>query len=678
MNSTGSGCYMIDSDFTIIGVNTVGQSIYPSLKIGEKCYKCLMNLNSPCGPCPITNQKIGPNLYLDPIRHIMETVEAMEIDTPEHGHCYAMTFGTVGVQASFAATLPTNSSELHDLALVKALTTDYYDVFSVRLSTGKITLYRHNKKPLDPESVYKKIIDYSSAIENYIVHHVHPDDQDEMREKSSLSYISGELRHRDSFELHYRVILRNEIHYFFRKIARIGDVDSFDDIVFGVGCEDELIHSKELNKLLAQNLSEIEIDSLTGLYTKEAFLIHGEELLKRYPDNAFDFCIMKIDNLGLINHQYGRLAGDKLLKMVGETLLTYMDDYTCLSYFGDGVYASFTQTAPTALRKERVMGFKQRLQEQSAIKNINYKWSVYVAPSRSLSVEEIIAKSQYALSTIRASAYQDYVEFEQSMIDRMDWEDTVEKRLETAIADHEFRLWYQPKYQIKTGKIAGAEALVRWYLPDGRMISPADFIPILERCGKISRLDEYVFREACRFLSMLQKKGLPPISVSVNLSRASMFSPNLAETYASIAAEYNVPSSCLPIEITESAAIRAVSLINLADRLIENGFKLHMDDFGSGYSSLSSLQVIPFECIKLDKTLIDFIGRDSNDALLKHTIAFARESGKTVIAEGVENYDQYSFLKFTGCDMIQGYYFSKPLSEDDFVKLLCSDTSFPK
>ena len=255
------------------------------------------------------------------------------------------------------------------------------------------------------------------------------------------------------------------------------------------------------------------------------------------------------------------------------------------------------------------------------------------------------------------------------MVERMRWEEEVKSGFDAALAAGEFIAWYQPKYSARTKQIAGAEALVRWR-HNGALVPPNRFIPVLEKSGQISRLDEEIFRRVCHLQASLRARGLPQLPISVNLSRASIFTRDVADLYTAITAEYGVDPKLVPIEITESAAIRAISIRRFADALIDRGFVLHMDDFGSGYSSLASLQVIPFQSIKLDKTLIDNIGRESSESLLKHTIAYARESGKVVIAEGVETAEQYLFLRAMGCDLIQGYYFSRPVEEAAYVSLL--------
>ena len=670
MSEISSGCYIIDEEYNVLHVNETAAEIYPQLKVGEKCYKNLLGLDEPCGPCPVCRGIKGPRTYTDPIRGISETVDAVEAELPGHGLCHMMVFSTVGQRADLAATLPTSANELRDLALISALAVDFSDVFSVEVRSGQATLYRHDSRPVDGTAVYCRSVSYADELKKYAERYVAADERELFLRQNDLDYICANLKNTEAMVTHCRVVINGEQHYYCRKIARAGEADSFEHIVVGVACEDEDVLARSRREELEKNLRQIEYDSLTGLYTREAFLLHGNSLLRKFPEQEFDFCVLKIENLGMINHQFGRETGNRILRLAGQLLKRYDDEMTCLAYMGDGMYASFTVTAPTPMRKAAVHAFRDEIIRCSYIKTLDLKWSVYVAPRRSQSVEEIIAKTNYALSTIRADSHEDYVEFDQAIVDRMQWEETVETNFDRVLAAEEFKVWYQPKYSVRTGQIVGAEALVRWQPKEGKTVTPDRFVPVLERCGKIDRLDEYVFCRVCALQQRLRAEGKGELPISVNLSRASMFSGGIAENYAGIAQQYAVPPHTVPIEITESAAVRAAAIEDFAGELIRNGFVLHMDDFGSGYSSLASLQVIPFECIKLDKTLVDNIGRDAGDNLLKHTIAFAKESGKKVIAEGVETYEQYTFLKIAGCDAIQGYYFSKPVEEAAFTELL--------
>ena len=179
-----------------------------------------------------------------------------------------------------------------------------------------------------------------------------------------------------------------------------------------------------------------------------------------------------------------------------------------------------------------------------------------------------------------------------------------------------------------------------------------------------------MFKKVCLYQKERQDAGKKIVPVSVNLSRGSLFRKDFVKNYIKTANKIGITPSLVPIEITESIALKSISFKAFAEALINEGFSLHMDDFGTGYSSLASLQILRFDMIKLDKSLIDFIGTPGGESLIKHTIAFAKESGMSVTAEGVETKAQLEFLQKIGCDYIQGYFFSPPVSKDDFEKLL--------
>lgn len=670
MSKVSSGCYIIDSEYNIVNANAPARALYPQLKVGKKCYSCLMGLNEPCGPCPVANGRKGPATYRDPIRNIAEIVDAVDVNIDGVGPCHALVFSTIEDEAEFAATLPTSAKGLKDLALVKALTADYYDVFSVKLSDGSMVLYRHNGLALDENSIYRQIVSYAQGTEDYINNHVLEEDREMMREHCRLDVLRAALAHSETVVIHYRVLWQGAVHHFCRKVVRVGNHDSFENIVIGVYCEDDEVKEREMKAALTQNLKKVEYNISTGLLTKEAFFLYGNKLMQDNPDKDFDFCILRLQHLGAINHQYGRLAGDRIVQMIGEMLRTHISDQNCIAYFGDGIYGSLTETTSTEYRTQAIHEFRDQVLERSNIKNLSLRWSLYKAVRHDLPIESIYSQVEYALSTVRSAMQQEYVEFDQEMLERLEWDQYVESSFKKALADGEFEAWYQPKFSARTKEIVGAEALVRWKRENGEIIPPNRFIPVLENTGLIKQLDEEIFRQACEMQRTLADQKLKEIDISVNLSRASIFTNDIASNYAAIAAAFHVTPRSIPIEITESAAIRAEMIGEFADSLIRKGFVLHMDDFGAGYSSLASLHAIPFESIKLDKSLVDFIGTTNGENLLKHTIAFAKESRMSVIAEGVEQVEQYYFLKIAGCDAIQGYYFSKPVSKDVFLEML--------
>lgn len=667
MNNESSGCYVIDTDYNVINMNAIAKKLYPQLEVGKKCYTCLMELEEPCGPCPVARGIKGPKTYTDPIRKISEVVDAVDIEIEGHGLCHALIFSTVDQNAEFAASLPTSADELKTLALIKALTVDYVDVLSANIKDDRVTMYRLNGKALQADQVYKDYYSYQNGLDNYISKYILEEDREKLRKEWSLESLTETLKHSESVIYHYPVMYNGEIHYYFRKIGRIGDADNFENIVVGVGCEDEEVKNQQKQIALQNTLRKVETNTVTGLLNKEAFLVYSDKLLENHSDTEYDLSLLRISNLDAISRQYGNLAKEKVLQNVGETLKNYEDDKKCIAYLGDDIFACFIESAVGDQLKTIIHNFESEVIDRSDIKNIALKWTFYKNVDKTMSAEEIYNRAEHVRTVIFANSNKDYVEFDQQMLERMEWDISVESNFQNALNNREFIINLQPKYSVHSQQIVGAEALVRWKTRDGEIIYPDKFIPVLENCGLISMLDEEVFRQVCELQKKLADEGYPLMPISVNLSRASLFVRDIPQIYADIAAHYQVNPKLIPIEITESAAVRATMIREFADSLIKKGFVLLMDDFGAGYSSLASLQTIPFEGIKIDKSLVDFIGKQSGESLLKHTIAFAKESGMYIVAEGVEDFEQFMFLKVAGCDVIQGYYFSKPVSVDTFL-----------
>lgn len=667
MENVSSGCYMIDEDYNVISVNDTAKKIYPQLEVGKKCYRCLSHIDEPCGPCPVHNRIKGPRTYRDPIRDIMESVDAVEIPIAGHGICHALVFSTVGNEAKIAATLPTNAEDLRDLAYIKAFTSDLLTVLLVDVNSEKCFVYRDNGVQENLEDIFHQTILYQEQFEAYVKEHVIEEDRSTVLENGNFDHIKQTLKKRESFVIHFRTMKDQKIHYYNTKIVRIGQADDFENFIIGIGCEDDSVAMmREMNEL-EKNLSLVEVDTLTHLYTKEAFRIYGEKMRHDNPDVDFDFCVLRVDDLTSLNIQYGITQVDRLLELIGQGLIDAKNEYTCLTYMGSGVFACYRKTMQYDERKNGCAQFAEMIKKKTNMRNLNMKWSVYVTPRKELTVDEIIEKTNYALSTIRANGNQDYVEFDQKMVDQMEEEKRIENIFETALKNHEISVWYQPKYDSHTKEIVGAEALARWKQKDGKMISPGQFIPILEKSGKIRKLDGYVFEEVCKMEMQLLEEG-DALPISVNLSRVSVYDDNVADAYYDIAMQYGNIIKYLPIEITESAAVSDVKIHKLAQEFTKYGFILHMDDFGAGFSTLAALETLPFTTLKLDKSLVDLIGKKDAEALLKHTVAYAKETGKGVVAEGVENKGQYDFLKQIGCDTIQGFYFARPMDENAFKK----------
>lgn len=246
----------------------------------------------------------------------------------------------------------------------------------------------------------------------------------------------------------------------------------------------------------------------------------------------------------------------------------------------------------------------------------------------------------------------------------------LEERFDFAISNHNFEIWYQPKYSASTKKIVGSEALVRWRETDGKLIPPGRFIPLFERDGYISRLDEYVFREVCRKQKYWLDKGFKVCPVSVNISRATIYGANVVDKYLGILDSFELPHEYIQLEVLESAISGKADIARILERFRLSGVHILMDDFGTGYSSLATLNMHCFDTLKLDKSLIDCIGEKDGETLLHYVIKMGRHLGLHITAEGVEYESQLSYLQEQNCDDIQGYLFSKPLHIMDYERLI--------
>lgn len=246
----------------------------------------------------------------------------------------------------------------------------------------------------------------------------------------------------------------------------------------------------------------------------------------------------------------------------------------------------------------------------------------------------------------------------------------LEEQIRGGIDRQEFRAWFQPKYAADGRTLAGAEALVRWYL-DGQVVGPYRFIPLCEANGMIRELDCLVLEDVCRNLQQWLRDGLQPVPVSVNLSRNYLDEPDFIQRLERIIAVYQVPRQLIAFEVTESAmAGNEKRLQETIDLLHQKGFEIMLDDFGVGYSSIKTISDLHFDTVKIDKSFVDGIGQEQWENIIRYTIALSKQMNMKVVAEGVETREQYEFLAANGCDAIQGYYFAKPMDESDFGALL--------
>lgn len=281
-------------------------------------------------------------------------------------------------------------------------------------------------------------------------------------------------------------------------------------------------------------------------------------------------------------------------------------------------------------------------------------------------------RAMLAVQSIKGKYGCYYAFYNNSLRDRLLRQQAIIDSMEFALGDGQFQVYFQPKYRIRDDHLAGAEALVRWMHPQWGMLSPAEFIPLFEKNGFITKLDQFVWEEVCRKLKAWEKRGYSGFHVSVNVSRADIYSVDITDLLISIVQKYELAPERLHLEITESAYTEnSIQLIEVVSRLRELGFVLEMDDFGSGYSSLNMLNQMPIDVLKLDMKFIQSeTAKPLEHGILQFVTDLARRMHLSVVAEGVETREQLDRLLEVDCDYVQGYYFARPMPAEEFEQFL--------
>lgn len=421
----------------------------------------------------------------------------------------------------------------------------------------------------------------------------------------------------------------------------------------------------------AAMINMIQYDRLTGLYSKQYFYQQAGEVLLRNPDQQYDIICSDIENFKLINDVFGVKAGDRLLRGIGNAYAERLK--------GIGICGRLNSDQFACLLKHRDDYTDDMFIEASIltnglldIHNIVMKWGIYNVEDWSVSIEQICDRALLAARSIKGQYGKYFAIYDDTLRNQLLREQAITDSMESALSQNQFLVYLQPKYRIKDEVLVGAEALVRWNHPVWGFLSPAEFIPLFEKNGFITRLDRFVWEKACAVLHDWDERGYYPMSVSVNVSRADIYNEDLADTLVKIIEKYDLDPSRLHLEITESAYTEnPKQIIDTVTTLRELGFVIEMDDFGSGYSSLNMLNDMPIDILKLDMKFIrSEMAKPKSQGILQFIINLARWMNLSVVAEGVETKAQLLRLTEIGCDYVQGYYFAKPMPCQEFEGLL--------
>ena len=412
-------------------------------------------------------------------------------------------------------------------------------------------------------------------------------------------------------------------------------------------------------------------DILTGLLNKEQFYIETAKLIKENRDVKYCLVCSNIKDFKFVNELFGIEKGNEILKKQAE----YMKNF-----IGEDSLAARLHADRFAMCMPRIRFDEDLINEaitgiQEAFKNSSFHMHIFVGVYDIHDVEERVSimcdKANLASETIKNEYKSSVAYYTEHLLEKSIEERKIIGEFDRALDNEEFVMFLQPQVDV-SGKPFGSEALVRWQHPDKGLLAPGVFIDVLEKTGFVYRLDRYMWDKAVKQLAEWKKRGINDYHISVNISTKDFYLIDVYETFVGLVEKYDIDPKLLKLEITETALMSDFNKnMVIIKRLQKYGFDIEIDDFGSGFSSFGMLQDYDFDILKIDMSFIRKIGENPKTKSIVHSIiGMAHEIGIKTVAEGVETEEQVSFLRQSGCDYIQGYYYSKPLPEEEFVEFL--------
>ena len=423
------------------------------------------------------------------------------------------------------------------------------------------------------------------------------------------------------------------------------------------------------------------IDETTGTWNRTYFDIEAERLIKNAEPGTYVFITQDIEDFALINQFYGIEIGNETLCYFNRLFSSYLSEGELLCRHTNDIFNALCKMRSREdvdrIYKEcsdKLAKFSEtKLNRKNSVKFfLKAKIGIYEINKPDESILSIRDKANMAKKAKNGATNYDHVTFsyysDYAMLQRRHRKD-IENRMEKAFEEGQFQPYFQPKLDLETGAVVGAEALVRWIEPDGKVVPPGDFIPVFEENGFVKRIDLYIFDKACEYIRKWINDGYTPVKISTNFSRLHLDDDDFVDKLVEIKNHYGIPAKYLEIELTETVIFSDLEKTNeVAGQAHEAGLSCSIDDFGNGYSSLNMLSDMKADTIKLDRA---FFGRDKElgirrESVIRAMISLGHELGQTIVAEGVEYGEHMAFLKSVGCDQVQGYFVAKPMPLCEF------------
>lgn len=438
--------------------------------------------------------------------------------------------------------------------------------------------------------------------------------------------------------------------------------------------EDMLKRQDEEGVYVRLDTADFEVEKLQtvikSVNRQNRFRSNVQDLL-RSSDRKIGFIQFDVRRFKIINDLYGEKFGDEVLFFIKDNLKELCNDRQFFLNLRSDVFMVVTEYDDD----KELMDFIRKIEEVSAsFKDVKLQlaFGVYSVDDKDMEIRQMEDRAAMARTAAKENVVSNVVFYEEQFKELLYTRKFIEENMHTAVEEKQFKMYLQPKYSISQNRIVGAEALVRWIHPERGMIYPNVFIPVIEENGFIKMVDYYIWEEASRFIKRCTDIGIEDCPVSVNVSRHHLRDTEFMYVLMDDIKKNQIEKKLLELEITETANDEQIG--QAAMRLKLGGFTLLMDDFGSGYSSLNVLLETPFDVIKLDKKFMDnMMASDKGKLILEHMVSMAHELGLGLLAEGVETKEQVELLGKIGCDNVQGYYFARPMPQEDFFALLKKD-----
>lgn len=413
----------------------------------------------------------------------------------------------------------------------------------------------------------------------------------------------------------------------------------------------------------------LEMDTLTGLLTKEAFYRKVECIL-RSGESGYCVVAADLERFIVFNDAYGEVEGDNLLKRIAKEFRKAFDKKTLIAHGYADRFFLFTKKEKEL--EEKFLKISMQVQNFFPSTRVVVKFGIYDIDEKEYIVRAMCDRATLAIGIIKNQYDKVFCYYNDAIRENLIMEQKITSIMNWALEQHQFQVYYQPKFDAEAESIVGAEALVRWIHPEYGFLTPSKFIPVFEKNGFITEMDKYVWEEVCIFLKKQKENARKLIPISVNVSRKDIYNEDLSDYFPKLIEKYGLESKWLHLEVTESAySENPQQVVKVISQLRKKGFIIEMDDFGSGYSSLNALSEIPIDVLKLDMKFIqnEFLHKNSKN-IIHSVINLAKWMNLLIVAEGVESKEQLENLRELKCNIIQGYYFAKPMQERELERML--------